>query len=856
MALSFPCPRPSCGKVIAVSETVPGQPIRCPHCGEPLPVPAPPAATLSLPPTDSAAVTQLRSVFPPPPPVVPGDGPEFVGRFRIRRRLGEGAFGVVYQAHDPQLDREVALKVAKPGSLNSGVRIERFLREAKAAGQLRHPHIVPIFDAGLDGDRYYIASAFIQGRTLEAEAATGAVDVRWAAQVVRSLAEALAYAHALGIVHRDVKPANVMLEGTREVISPPRPLLLDFGLAARQDEAEKLTHEGAILGTPLYMAPEQGSGQHGEARPASDQYSLGVLLYELLTGQAPFIGTPEIVIFNHIHVEPKPLRQVKRTIPRDLETICLKALSKMPEDRYPDCQALADDLRRFLEGEPIRARRLSLLERGGRFCKREPRLAAALLAVVVILGTATALLAAANDRERDARSAADRNAREALDQRAAADKNAREALEKRAAAERSAREAREQRDRAGRRFRETRAVVDKLCTALSEQPEMKTAGMLKVRTALLTLAVDYYERFTKDAEGNEPDVQAECGRTYERLARLFQEIGRHDEAEQAWQEAVAAFERLADPTGANGYLVDLAVCRRSLGDLYRGTGRFEHAEKSYLAVVASLKRFAEPDRNDDRLPINLAMTHHSLGLLYWATGRKELAEREYGSALIIYRRIAVAHPESAEYQSYVASTSSNLGILFSSTGRNDRAEQVFQEALTSFQQLATDHPQEATYQRQLATGYHNLGALHQAMGNNEQAEKELLEAVARRRKLAAEHPELTETQSHLASSLHVLANLYRATRRADPAEKAYLEALAIRQRLATDYPELPECQRDLGVSLIDIGIHYRAQGRNDLADKSQQEALALFKRLTAAHPEVPEYAKYVTELQKLGKGKE
>jgi len=315
--------------------------------------------------------------------------------------LGSGAFGTVYRAHDPQLNREVALKVPQAGTLDGPEAVERFLREARAAANLRHPHIVPVFDAGRDGEHHYIASAFIEGQTL-ARALEGGIDCRAAAAVVRDLAEALAHAHGLGVVHRDVKPANIMVDGQGQAH------LMDFGLAHRQDEAVRLTQEGAVMGTPAYMAPEQAQGS---PVPASDQYSLGVVLYELLTGQTPFSGPPQVVLFNVLQKEPPPPRAVKPSVPRDLETICLKALAKRPEQRYADCQELADDLGRWLEDRPIRARRLGSVERVARWFRREPALAwtataaaAALLLLAVAL-TVSSLSLAAVERQEEAATA-------------------------------------------------------------------------------------------------------------------------------------------------------------------------------------------------------------------------------------------------------------------------------------------------------------------------------------------------------------------------------------------------------------------------------------------------------------------
>ena len=336
----------------------------------------------------------------------PATVPARIGRFQVRALLGAGGFGSVYRAHDPLLGREVALKVAHPGLVENPAQRERFLREGRAAARLRHPHLVPVFDAGCEDGTYYMAAAYVDGKTLATARKQGELDLRQSVAVVRQLAEALAYAHRQGIVHRDVKPANVLLDARNEAH------LTDFGIAHQQGSAEKLTHDGAILGTPAYMAPEQAEGRQGDPLPASDQYSLGVVLYELLTGQTPFTGPPVAILHGVLHQQPEPPRKRNAAVPRDLERVCLKALAKRPEDRYANCQELADDLRRFLEGEAVKARPLGLPERAWRWSKREPRLAAAtaaaalsLLAAVLVPLIWSVLLAkaAANNRDKAAR---------------------------------------------------------------------------------------------------------------------------------------------------------------------------------------------------------------------------------------------------------------------------------------------------------------------------------------------------------------------------------------------------------------------------------------------------------------------
>jgi WD40 repeat protein len=365
----------------------------CPACGTLLPAKPVKQATLpgvgklegkaSRRETRDASRTQApgHGADPPARRADAAPLPEHVGRFEVRGYLGAGAFGAVYRAYDPQLDREVALKIPQSSVLANPRRVERFLREARAAARLRHPHIVPIYDAGRDGSQYFIASAFIAGQTL-AETTDEPMAFARAARIARELAEALAHAHHQGVIHRDVKPANIMIDAEGHAH------LMDFGLAHRHDLEDRLTKEGDVLGTPVYMAPEQAAGKSGEAQPATDQYSLGVVLYEMLCGEPPFTGPATVVLYNVLHQDPTPPRRLNPRVPVDLETIALKAMAKRPEDRYADCEALADDLRRWQEGEPIKARRLSARERLARWCKNEPRLALAASGVALSLLTA------------------------------------------------------------------------------------------------------------------------------------------------------------------------------------------------------------------------------------------------------------------------------------------------------------------------------------------------------------------------------------------------------------------------------------------------------------------------------------
>jgi tetratricopeptide (TPR) repeat protein/tRNA A-37 threonylcarbamoyl transferase component Bud32 len=322
-----------------------------------------------------------------------------IAGYTVLGELGRGGMGVVYKARQTQLNRVVALKMVLAGAHAGPEQLARFQIEAEAVAHLKHPNIVQIYEVGKHEDLPYFSLEYVDGKSLSRRIGGKPQPPGDAARMVERLADAMDSAHRKGIIHRDLKPANVLLTSDGE------PKITDFGLAKRLEGDSGQTRSGTLMGTPNYMAPEQAHGDTKHIGPSSDLYALGVILYEMLTGRPPFQGTTILETLDMVQKqEPVPPRRLQPTVPRDLETICLKCLQKEPQKRYATAGSLGADLLRYLGGEPILARRVSPVERAWRWCKRNPKVAGlsgtvALLLVTVLVFLASARSKAAREQE-------------------------------------------------------------------------------------------------------------------------------------------------------------------------------------------------------------------------------------------------------------------------------------------------------------------------------------------------------------------------------------------------------------------------------------------------------------------------
>lgn len=347
--------------------------IRCPHCSNPVEL-------LSDTALESITCRTCGSTFS----LVSGEEQtreapilKKIGRFELVSRLGIGGFGTVWKARDTELDRTVAVKIPRKGQLGRE-EVEQFLREARSAAQLRHPNIVPVHEVGRDGDTVFIVSDLIRGVSMSDWLSGPPPNLQETAQILATVADALHHAHQKGVIHRDLKPSNILLG---EIGAPH---VMDFGLAKREVGEVTMTVEGHILGTPAYMSPEQAAGEGHWTDRRTDIYSLGVILFRMLTGELPFRGNAQMQIHQRLTSDPPDPRTLNRHLPRDLCTICLKCMERDPNGRYTNAKEVAEEFGRFLRREPILARPVSRTERVVRWAKRKPALASAIVLTVFL----------------------------------------------------------------------------------------------------------------------------------------------------------------------------------------------------------------------------------------------------------------------------------------------------------------------------------------------------------------------------------------------------------------------------------------------------------------------------------------
>jgi tetratricopeptide (TPR) repeat protein len=813
--MTIPCP--NCAYLIpetpdaAVSTT-------CPACGQ---KDVPTRSVLAAPPEHSPAApgsSDTEGEVGRTGPYVPaptenecrGGAPTLPG-YEILDLLGRGGMGVVYKALQSSLKRVVALKIIRAGSSAGPDDLARFHTEAEAIAQLQHPHIVQIYEIGEHDGLPYLSLEFVGGGNLKDYLAGTPMPPRDAAMLAETLAQAVFAAHERGIIHRDLKPANILLAGDVLMRPPPDgarlpaaaliPKITDFGLAKQLDTDSGLTQAGQVMGTPSYMAPEQAAGLADQMGPRVDVYALGAILYEMLTGRPPFRGATVQETLEQVRSqEPVSPRLLNDRIPRDLETICLKAMAKEPARRYQTARELAADLRRFLAGQPVLARPVPAWERAMRWCVRNPRVAALFGAVAILLMTvAVGSLAAAWKISRE-KERAENNAQAEKQAREKANLNAQEAKESQALASKQAELA-------------LQTVYDVVTKADEKLKDKEAMGPL--RQELLEIAMGNLGLVARElvASGK---ADRTMGAAVQRMGTFYEQMGRTDDAIGAYKNALTIFDRLIerypeeDRNRANA-----AVCYDNLGDMGREVEPDPKVVFTYYQKALELRQALVSSPQNAAIPMKecrelLSISCVKLGTLaLWigdpaqalAYGRKAL-EHSLAAAAVDPKDVRGARLNTSGALLILGRACAHQGLAEEGRGHLDQCRKLRQEMVQA-------EPSSVTARQELGRALEACGDLEMELGRFPEARDWYHQAQEVFAGMAEKDPSNPEIRWYLANARSALG-LAQQSLHAPQAEQSFRSCLKTREVLLKDDPQNRERKIELMLALARLGQHEAA----------------------------------------------
>lgn len=738
-------------------------------------------------------------------------------RFRVLRPHARGGLGAVFVALDAELHREVALKQILEGHADDPVSRQRFLLEAEITGGLEHPGIVPVYGLGTYSDgRPYYAMRFVRGDSLKEAIAhfhgdaavkrdpgNRSLELHKLLRRFMDVCNAIDYAHGRGILHRDIKPGNIIVGRHGET------LIIDWGLAKPMSRADSAaaaaertlvpnsagatadTLPGATMGTPSFMSPEQAAGDLGQLGPRSDVYSLGATLYCILTGNPPFEGGDVGSILRALQKgEFKHPRVVDPTIDRALEAVCLKAMALKPDDRYASCRALADDIERWMADEPVAACPDPLTKRVSRWMRRN-KTPVAVAAALLITGTAG--LAANN------------------------------VLVNR------------QKARAEANFELARHAVDDMYTQVAERWLSQEPQMEPLQREFLLKALEFYERFAQP-DAASPDVRREAGRAARRVGEIQQKLGEHAAAEESFRRSSELLESLSGDDRADQ---EFAVTQNRLGWFQWTLGQSPDAafERALVLGTTLIRRpSVSPESRQE-----LARAYSSQAIVHAAYGRMAEAEQAQRQAQSLRESLMREFPEVAVYRRDLAHTHANLVSLLRQTGRFDEAIAESTKAVELTTELFRSAPRDPNHRADLAHNLDERANLLGLLGNRREAEDLLQEGCEIADRLVIDFPRSLDYQDLQSSLRRDLGILRRDRGLPADAHPDLTWAIAVATELVQRNPAVPNYRRTLALHHSNFGDLLHTEGRPDEAEREYQAALELSKQLADEQPGVLDY---------------
>jgi len=770
-------------------------------------------------------------------PGVPA-GLQTMGDYRLIREIGRGGMGVVYEAWQISLRRRIALKLLPFTSSHDTKQISRFKNEAQAAAQAQHPNIVPVFAIGEENGAHYYVMQLIEGQSLTSllaalrnsgdppcgttapnvaatrndqqgeaalrrarpavsqeersvqpmRASETADHIRVVARLGIQAAEALHAAHEIGIIHRDVKPSNLLLDDQGKL------WITDFGLA-RCRENQGLTQTGDVLGTMRYTSPEQALGRTTLVDHRSDLYSLGLTLYELATLNHPADDVSDLqLLFDRNRPPVKPLRYWNRNIPRDFETIVLKCMAEFPHERYGTARELAEDLERFLDGRPIVASPPGIITRATKWAKRRRGVVYAATAVLLL---AAGGLVASNwmlARETAAKNQALAHAVE--------------------------------------RLRVVGLVLDSFANEYTDQLA-GLPGAESLRQGMIEDCIDFYRRFESEAH-DAPSLTADMAVAYGRLGGLYDKLGKRSEAMGAMQKALATWKKLvtSDPENCE-HVRSLAECENNLGLLLSDEGNHVNALELLEAAKQSQEQLRRGQPNRPDIAVHLATTHNNIGLVRLRLNLSDEAAKEFRAAIELAEPLTTSADKSVDATRAVAAAYNNLAPIYESTDLR-AAFQAYRKSIDYQISLVKKFPVNRLYQAELARTYNNLGHVTSQSNDWPTTERCFADAIRIQENLVKGSPLAAAYRRDLAISYNNLGMAQLRSGRLDDAESALRKAVEAHDVLIVAAPSDAQTLSNQGnvwnnlAKLLDRKkLSAEAGGAYGKAIEFQKRALAL-----------------------------